>query len=229
MNDETKYWPRLFRTFLMEAIQEGRKNQTRRPLTPRNTWFDGNPWPQWASSNLSQWDWDNAFVDQGPSPVGNPGPYLHLPHIDKETFGTHRIYPRVRPGDVFWPKETFTYSTIVSSTDPKVDFGDRRVLYKAACDPVERSIIDGSWKASIFLRFVDRRFDLPINKVRIERVQDISEEDAKGEGVEPDFETNSYIDSFMFKWDEIYGKRPERWDRNWWVIAYNFDKQEVQE
>ena len=49
-------------------------------------------------------DLAGAWVDPGPSPAGNPGPYLKARRLDREYPGrwhpddtVHRIYPR-RPG-----------------------------------------------------------------------------------------------------------------------------------
>ena len=52
-------------------------------------------WPRWAK--LDEHDWDNAWIDGGPSPAGNAGPYLHLPYPPDQT--SHRIYPTLAEGD----------------------------------------------------------------------------------------------------------------------------------
>jgi len=42
-------------------------------------------------------DWQKSWVDIGPSPAGNLGPYWHVPmkeHADNEG-GVHRLYPKV--------------------------------------------------------------------------------------------------------------------------------------
>lgn len=53
-----------------------------------NSLVDGRKvgWREWASLDL-----DKAWVDPGPSPAGNPGPYLKVPGPDD---ATHRVYPR---------------------------------------------------------------------------------------------------------------------------------------
>lgn len=50
-----------------------------RDLTRRDWLFNGGlcTEEQWAGL-----DWDKASVDMGPSPMGNPGPYWHVPHAD---------------------------------------------------------------------------------------------------------------------------------------------------
>lgn len=55
------------------------------------------------------------------------------------------------------------------------------------------------------------RLVLPLVSVLVERVQDITEEDAKAEGVEP--VEGSYREGFRAVWESIY----ETWDLNPWV------------
>ena len=45
---------------------------------------------------LKQWkslDWSKAYMDLGPSPAGNTGPYWHVPTRDGDA--VHRLYPRL--------------------------------------------------------------------------------------------------------------------------------------
>lgn len=80
------------------------------------------------------------------------------------------------------------------------------------------------------------RVTLEITGVRVERVQDISEEDAQAEGVEQEFRTVamhpsgckdyhiplSYRGGFANKWSEISAKRGYSWEMNpfVWVIEF---------
>lgn len=59
-------------------------------LTHKDWLFDGYPCSEGQWNDLV---WDRAYVDMGPSPSGNPGPYWHVPHRDGDT--VHRLYPRV--------------------------------------------------------------------------------------------------------------------------------------
>lgn len=78
------------------------------------------------------------------------------------------------------------------------------------------------WAARLWMELTD---------VRVERVQDISEEDAKAEGVScVDLPTKTYegwADAYhrlLFKalWESIYGK--DSWDLNPWVWVLEFNK-----
>lgn len=78
----------------------GGRTTTRLPLTPRTTIVDG------ASMYRSPLDGLNlsaAWVDAGPSPAGNPGPYLKAPR--PRTGTVHRLYPRLQIGAVLWVRE----------------------------------------------------------------------------------------------------------------------------
>ena len=67
---------------------------------------------------------------------------------------------------------------------------------------------------------------LEVTDVRVELVQDISEEDAMAEGVEPDRATDHpkgvYYTAFHDLWDAINAKRGYSWVSNPWVWAVSF-------
>lgn len=60
----------------------------RQLVHPRNSWVNSRTrytvWP--FSLDLSR-----AWIDPGPSPAGNRGPYLQVPGEDESV---HRVYPR---------------------------------------------------------------------------------------------------------------------------------------
>jgi hypothetical protein len=75
------------------------------------------------------------------------------------------------------------------------------------------------------------RITLEVVGVRVERLQDITENDAKAEGVEPfakewrDGDEPTAIASFAMLWDSINGKRAA-WASNPWVWRVEFRKVE---
>src|SRR3546814_105899 len=97
--------PIIFGAPSIRALLDGRKTQTRRILGPGNTWFDGRGW---AKRHKAQtWNWGGEWVDAGPSPAGNTGPYLKLPWLsgpDPDAFEghAHRIYTCPQPGRRLW-------------------------------------------------------------------------------------------------------------------------------
>lgn len=56
--------------------------------TPLEILLDGNTWP--AHIDPASMDWAKAWWDVGPSPAGNPGPYMHVPYPKDGT--VHRVY-----------------------------------------------------------------------------------------------------------------------------------------
>lgn len=83
------------------------------------------------------------------------------------------------------------------------------------------------WKSPIFMPRWASRATVKHVKVRVQRVQDISEEDAKAEGVTPDPDSipvyGPYKDAFRSVWDEINCKRGYGWDTNPWVRVLGFE------
>jgi hypothetical protein len=61
------------------------------PLSHKDFLIDGR---ECDAETWARLDWSRAFVDMGPSPAGNPGPYFHVPLCgDAET--VHRLYPKI--------------------------------------------------------------------------------------------------------------------------------------
>lgn len=63
-------------------------------------WLKGLTHKDWLHNgsrcSAEQWgqlDWSKAFMDMGASPMGNLGPYWHVPDLDGDC--VHRLYPKV--------------------------------------------------------------------------------------------------------------------------------------
>ncbi|KKN18503.1 hypothetical protein LCGC14_0954990 [marine sediment metagenome] len=131
-----------------------------------------------------------------------------------------RRCPYGQVGDRLWLKETFY-------TDNYRRSNGLPVLYKA--DGETRS-----WNPSIHLPRWASRITLEITGVKVERVQDISEEDAIAEGIK-EYDNHTFgLDNpaccmgltpqiaFMRLWDRINAKRGYGWDVNPWDWALTF-------
>ena len=63
-------------------------------LDHRDWLFDGHPInTASAIERFKRLNWHDAYMDLGPSPMGNLGPYWHVPLADEET--VHRLYPKL--------------------------------------------------------------------------------------------------------------------------------------
>ena len=116
--------------------------------------------------------------------------------------------PRYLPGDILWVRETWQENTIHSEKDKRAN----PYLFKADPD----SALLRSWIPSIFMPRKAARLFLEVKAVRVERLQDITEADAKAEGI------NKYccIGGFLVLWETLNAKRGYSWDSNPWVWVY---------
>lgn len=231
----------IFTRSMVRAFLEGRKTQTRRLLKPHNTLFNGRGWSKDAKAQ--SWDWENAWVDPGPSPAGNPGPYLKLPWLagddDPWEDTVHRIYPVIQPGDRIWIKEAHYAYGEWTTTDELTETGlpKRRFVrdwnWSVYFDPhsirVLPNLRDGipGWyaRSPLFLHRQDSRLTLDVSEVRVQRLQDISEADARAEGLQGNasgpWGCEGLIEDFADLWNTIHG--PDAWDRNDWILPYTVD------
>lgn len=146
--------------------------------------------------------------------------------------------PYGRPGDRLWVRETWFPCPVGKfcpnpTPIPKSLPEGWTVLFAADGDSVSSPL---RWKPSIFMPRWASRITLELTSVRVERVQDISEDDAKAEGVIEQFRTvvlrpdggpdyhipNSYRGGFANLWDSLNAKRGFRWETNPWVWAISF-------
>jgi hypothetical protein len=132
------------------------------------------------------------------------------------------LCPHGQPGDRMWVRETFMPMPHLNA----------KAFYRAS-DP----LVGGKWKPSIFMPRHLSRITLEIVSVRVERLHDISEEDAKAEGVPPalkppqisqmekeGWEWLPYTTEFRGVWEDING--PGSWEANPWVWVIEFKRVE---
>lgn len=158
--------------------------------------------------------------------VMKPQPRVR-PEFDEETsswvqFDGDRIACSVRvlyaSGDRLWVRETWAddeqFGGIIYRADHKGD------------DP-----IGNGWRSSIHMPRIASRLTLTVTDVRVQRLQDISPDDVRAEGVEiPWHHIGDLHDPHRWKhdhfrplWDSINGKKPVRtWADNPWVVAVSF-------
>jgi hypothetical protein len=140
--------------------------------------------------------------------------------------------PYGEPGDRLWVKETFVYRSK----------HDRH--YYRADHPVYDPYAHDGWRPSIFMPRLASRITLEITAVRLERLQEISEEDAVAEGCESDAAALGRLshlrgsdasravpwltrlatarDAYRSLWESIHG--PGAWKLNPWVWVISFPR-----
>jgi hypothetical protein len=211
-----KEWPIIMSGDNPRLILEGLKTQTRRLPSSANSLVDGRRWSGRGFQNLD-FSHSDVFVDPGPSPAGNPGPYLHVPHRNVDA--VHRVYPLWQSGDRLWVRETWCDVGI----NPRKVAESAKLKYKA--DGVDGYV----WRPSIFMFREFSRITLEIVKIRVERLQDITEEDAKAEGMIGCKRGHTYPRGTMNQpdraeyailWESLHGQGS--WETNPWVWVIEF-------
>lgn len=198
--------PILFNTEMVNAILEGRKTQTRRIINPQPVFKEG-----------TGFHWKGAMYGIGSD------------YAETVRNFTNFSCPLGRIGDRLWVRETFRLYD--SDECPHADFPcgcprNGTPLFKASHD-----CRDGEkWKPSIHMPRWASRILLEITGIRVERLQSISDEDAKAEGF--DYSTHpSAIEmgyaigaktNFRHTWEQIYGANA--WNKNPWVWVVEFKK-----
>lgn len=111
------------------------------------------------------------------------------------------LCPYGQVGDRLWVRETWAYCPY------------RDCFFYRADNFSEDKF---KWKPSIHMIRAASRITLEITGVRVERLQDISEEDAIAEGMNPELPRAK----FRFLWESINGKGS--WNLNPWVWVIEF-------
>ena len=155
--------------------------------------------------------------------------------VDPDKMDLPRAFnPLGIPGDLLYVRETW-----IKIPDPDPELGGFEIRYRAT-DSVD-SAWYGGWRPSIHMPKWAARTWLMVTGVRVERVQDISEDDVIAEGVrrveEIDFDRDLYkvhfesdagksscpFEAYAWLWDSIYAKRGLGWDANPWVFVTSYE------
>ncbi|MGA4742422.1 hypothetical protein ACPC5Q_03530 [Acinetobacter junii] len=195
--------PILFSTPMVQAILSGQKTQTRRIVNKAPTTEINH---RLIALN-NGWNWQ---VDQQ-----GIVPTMHR-EIDNPM-----VCPFGQVGDRLWVRETFASGLCTKSGYAY------RATHKAE-DLEEGWFETIKWTPSIHMPRTACRLILEITNIRIERLNDITSEDAKAEGF--DYSTHpSAIEmgyaigaktNFRVTWEQIYGQN--EWNKNPWVWVVEF-------
>lgn len=144
-------------------------------------------------------------------------------------------------GDRLWVKETWRAGECWDHKKPSLIPARVPVGYLAAS---RADGPNGKTRVSIFMPRWASRLTLTVTDVRVQRLKEISEDDAKAEGIlvgpplssmpeskgdiyhngatDPiDGWTRSPVEAYRDLWEHING--PDTWDANPWIVAVSFD------
>jgi len=195
-----KQHPILFSTPMVQAILEGRKTQTRRVV---NNIPDG-------SQYLKEYPAHNAM---------DMYPFLkpdELQKPDNEKNATVISCPFGKIGDRIWVRETWKPEL--------VDCAGKAASYYYLADNPDAKSTSIKFKPSIHMPKAAARIWLEITEVKVELVQNISNEDVIAEGVKADIATDHprgvHYTAFSDLWIKINGNGS--WISNPWVWVIKF-------
>jgi hypothetical protein len=198
----------IFSAPMVRALLDGRKTQTRRLAKVRKGLTLGE------------------LIEHGES--RHKGPFVeHWATLEQ------LAPPRYAPGDRLYVRESAWIAPPMWTDSPVNPMGPHRqaVAYKAD----DRSGYTANAAADYKLRLRPSihmprwasRITLDVTEVRIQRLQEITEADAKAEGVLPSGWEGSDVPghfriAFRDLWNTLHTKPGERWEDNPWIVAVSF-------
>lgn len=217
--------PILFSAPMVRAILSGTKTQTRRVVKPSPEWTEpGTAW---------------KFSEDGHS---GPGWYAYNDDYPEEGALFYR-FPYGQPGDRLWVRETWQgplvddFESYLADPDKfkKPEFCE----YAADGGPAPEFVtlddeLEQRWRPSIHMPRWASRILLEVVSVRVERLADISKDDAMAEGIvlQPDggfgladsthYNFSDPTDSYCSLWESINGDGS--WQANPWVWVVEFKR-----
>lgn len=199
--------PILFSGEMVRAILEGRKTQTRRVINPQP--------PEW----IKEFGY-TMFTPKGS--ISGRGYWKGVPGDEGPGEKFFKI-PYGVPGDRLWVRETYQDIDDLN--------GCLSTLYRADDNEkyTDEFLSRITWRPSIFMPRNRSRITLEIINIRVERLRDITQSDAKAEGAAPwwrvgdgrkdtqygvefsidnvEEKDRDYVKGFRLLWDHINAKR----------------------
>lgn len=218
--------PMIFNTDMIKALLDGSKTVTRRPVAKNlieHIKFMGSSDDSCENLELLGLTYENWTDDKNKKQ--GPEYLVYCTEYPEEGVVPIGQGP-ARKGDLIYVRETwreFNNSNECGCSDHCLCPKTGTPLYLASHDDGE-----SKWKPSIHMPRWASRLTLKVTDVRIERVQDITEEQAIKEGMHPARPSSlvmPYRTTFMDVWDDIYN--------NWcdnpyvWVIEFEVIRQNV--
>lgn len=202
--------PILFNADMVRAVLDGRKTQTRRIMR------------------------EQPEVIPKEDELGKPG--FWIPFNAGKTMvrndDMHIACPFGLKGDRLWVRETFRVhsratdvATLVYKASEQQSWTQQ--THRVPIEKCNKPAVVDKWTPSIHMPRWASRITLEITGVRVERLQSITEEDAKAEGVKTECSVigDRHFLGFRSLWKSIYGD--DSWQANPWVWVVEFKRVEV--
>lgn len=217
--------PILFSAPMIQALLDGRKSVTRRIVKPQPSDHHWRSLKNYELSARVMTGVECSFVRFRHNLSG-------MPHLTEDIETVRCSYGK--PGDLLWCRETWAVGTIYDGVSPsEINPGGKPnwcgIRYAATDERL--GLRD---RPSIHMPRWASRVTLEIISVKVERLQDITEEDARAEGIADGGCLNcgnpepcrcakpspSPREGFIRLWEEING--PNSWHLDPWVWALSF-------
>jgi len=234
--------PIIFSAPMVRALLDGRKTQTRRLVSPDTCTVNGCRVRR-ASAEWRDLDFARAKVrDQSTLMLAAVGPdaappdhHLDVPLLPPNEDMRYRVRTIIEPGDRLWVREAWAHDgpdldSVKARHEDAAGAGFYYGPYYRATEPAPETL---RWRPSIHMPRWASRLTLDATAVKVERLQEISREDAIAEGCEspligteaPAPAPGVYLaderTSFAQLWNRLHGEGA--WRANPWVVAITFN------
>jgi hypothetical protein len=242
MKQNIKERPIIFSGEMVKAILDGKKTMARRVI----------------KSDIGAYDHGHIIKQSSDKSREGSACFFNKPVGCMVTSSKLVKCPYGKIGDRLWVRETWApvnscgESALAYKADNEIiclseneefldeygtlNYTDPRLAKYAFADWADDLVngVEGAWKSPITMPRWASRILLEITDIRVERLQDISETDAKKEGMPPSHPSidkismqhgfNSFSQScFAQSWDSLYDENsPKRWANNQWVWVIEF-------
>ena len=204
--------PILFNTAMVQAILSGKKTTTRRIV----------------KGNINDLD----LIGTGSSKCNDTFDTTLFGKLDKEKVWNSDVKERVKapymPGDILYVRETW------KQYEKRVGRGNQCHLEKFYGYKTDESnpknpseFYDGNWKPSIHMPKVAARIFLRVKDVKVEKLQDITEDGSIREGAEDNGGTRTPKNFFVDIWNRTVNKKDMdkySWNANPYVWVIEFER-----
>jgi hypothetical protein len=250
---EIKERPILMSGEEVKAILAGKKTQTRRIATFIPLKREGKI--NLGFSGISAGDYSTGDVNSGKVLYSRRGDGCWEQRTERA------FCPYGTVGDRLWVRETYqvfykdtdaeAYKRFIAGQNIKTmddliewgkmpsGHGELGILYAADFGDWAYNVDSDlqPWRPSIFMPRKYSRILLEITNIRVQRIQDITDEEAMAEGCPSERVLDTDGKSILYSglkptywfeelWDSIYAKRGHGWDKNDWVWVIEFKKVE---